>query len=181
MFDIIQMAGPHQVVVARADQLGVVLREHVIRGFSDHFLASDAPKGLGRPIDQNVPAVARVFHEDRDWHIFDNQVEKFPVTIALLLRLPALSNVLVHCNPAAVRHRLVCDGNDPSVGKLHHLGLDFFFVEELGDLPVRIAFEGPVSADELGDIFIRVSFEGAGRLSKPQEIAQRAAGFYRFR
>ena len=63
--------------------------------------------------------------------------------------------------------------------KLADFGFGFSFVEEFGNLRIRIVFEGAARIDELGNVFIRIALEGSSGFPKSQKIAERQTGLYR--
>jgi hypothetical protein len=84
----------------------------------------------------------------------------------LLLGAPSLGDVLVRCQPAAARHGLVHDRNDPAVGEVHGV---------IGSLsPCNLP-------QQLGDVFIGIAGEHAGRQAQIEQRTKADPRTCRFR
>src|SRR5262249_43118254 len=129
---------------------------------------------------QHISSFVRLFDEDRGRHIFNNQVQKLPVLITFLFGVSPFSDVFMRRYPTAAWRRLISDGDDPPIRKLHHFGFHLSFLEDLSYLPIWISFESAICGNELCHILIWITFEGSSSFAETQKISERGAELHRF-
>ena len=109
-------------VILGGDEFGVFRRINFVDGLADDFRAGNTEKLLAGAVDQAVAALTRilcrvrdVLHQYRGGNMLDDGIEEFLRAMQLFLGVLALGDILMRGDPAAVRHRLIYDGNKAAV------------------------------------------------------------------
>ena len=105
------------------DQVGARLRNDFTQRLADRRFSREAPERLGRTIGEYELPFDGVLHHHHGRNVVENLVEELPLPFALLFELRLLGDVLEGRHPAAIRHRLIDDAEDPPIMRLSGLGV----------------------------------------------------------
>jgi hypothetical protein len=129
------------------DHLRAGWRHHIGYRFAEHGRAINAEIFFSGTVDQQILQGRHALHDDGRRHVFDDRVEECPRALQFAFGSLAFGNVLVGCDPAAARHRVVDDRDGTAV-------LQFDIQRERPALHER--------GTQVGVVTFRIKRKGAG-------------------
>ena len=148
------------LLVLGFDQLRAGFWQYRSGVFADEQRAVHAQIFLGGAVDQQIPQVRNVLHDDRRRHVFDDGVEERAGVLEFALGFFAFRDILMHRHPSAVLGRMIDDVDDAAVGQFD------------GD------DKGTAARDrgtQIGVVAGRIKREGSGGDASVEQVADGAA------